>query len=80
MLRATWVAQELLTTFDEELAEVTLRQTTGGIFNIYVNDELIFSRKEQGRHPEITELKQLVRDNIAPAKSLGHSDKKIKNS
>lgn len=76
MLRATWMAQELLTTFSEELNEVTLRQGTGGIFNVYVNGYLIFSRKDAGRHPEITELKQLVRDKIAPQKSLGHSDKK----
>ncbi|UXP32498.1 Rdx family protein [Reichenbachiella agarivorans] len=75
MMRASWMAQELLITFDEELDEVTLRQGTGGIYNVYVNDKLIFSRKEQGRFPEITELKQLVRDHIAPDKSLGHSDK-----
>jgi selenoprotein W-related protein len=29
---------------------------------------------EQGRFPEIRELKQLVRDRIAPGRSLGHSD------
>lgn len=75
-MRAAWMAQELLTTFNEELDEVTLRQGTGGIFNVYVNDQLIFSRKEMDRFPEITELKQLVRDKIAPDKSLGHSDKK----
>lgn len=76
MLRASWMAQELLTTFSEELAEVTLRQGTGGVFNIYVNDKLVFSRKEAGRFPEAAELKQLVRDEVAPEKSLGHSDKK----
>ena len=76
MMRATWMAQELLTTFSEELEEVTLKQGTGGIYNIYTNGELIFSRKQENRFPEITELKQLVRDKIAPQKSLGHSDKK----
>lgn len=75
MMRAAWMGQELLTTFSEELNELTLRQGTGGIFNIYVNDQLIFSRKDEGRFPEITELKQLVRDKIAPDKKLGHSDK-----
>lgn len=70
------MTQELLTTFSEELSEVTLRQGTGGIFNVYANGDLIFSRKKEGRFPEITELKQLVRDKIAPQKSLGHSDKK----
>tara|TARA_B100001245_G_scaffold234247_1_gene219419 strand:- start:19 stop:249 length:231 start_codon:yes stop_codon:yes gene_type:complete len=76
MMRATWMAQELLITFSDELEEVTLKQNTGGIYNIYADGELIFSRKEEGRFPEITELKQLVRDKIAPQKSLGHSDKK----
>ncbi|VXD18138.1 Selenoprotein W-related protein [Marinoscillum sp. 108] len=76
MMRAHWMSQELLTTFSEELDEVTLRQGTGGIFDIYANETMIFSRKEMGRFPEITELKQLVRDHIAPDKSLGHSDKK----
>ena len=76
MMRTTWMAQELLTTFSEELEEVTLKQGTGGIYNIYTNGELIFSRKQENRFPEITELKQLVRDKIAPQKSLGHSDKK----
>ncbi|HAK28203.1 MAG TPA: hypothetical protein DCO90_03000, partial [Sphingobacterium sp.] len=35
----------------------------------------IFDRKRAGRFPEIKELKQLIRDLIAPDKSLGHSDK-----
>ncbi len=76
MMRAIWMSQELLSTFTEELSEVTLKQGTGGIFNVYANDDLIFSRKKEGRFPEITELKQLVRDKIAPQKSLGHADKK----
>lgn len=75
-MRSSWMAQELLTTFSEELEQVTLKQGIGGIFNVYANDRLVFSRKEAGRFPEITELKQLVRDQIAPQKTLGHSDKK----
>lgn len=76
MLRATWMAQELLTTFDGEIAQLTLRPGTGGIFEIRANGKLVWSRKEAGRFPEITELKQVVRDVIAPDKSLGHADKK----
>ncbi|WP_246036931.1 SelT/SelW/SelH family protein [Thalassotalea litorea] len=75
LLRSTWMAQEILTTFDGEVSELTLKPGTGGIFEVIANDVLIWSRKEQGRFPEITELKQIVRDVIAPDKSLGHSDK-----
>jgi len=76
LLRASWMAQELLTTFDTELDELTLKPGTGGIFEVYANSERIWSRKETGRFPDITELKQLVRDTIAPERDLGHSDKK----
>ncbi len=68
------MAQELITTFADELGETALVPGSGGVFQIRVDDELIWSRKEKGRFPEITELKQLVRDRIAPEKHLGHSD------
>ena len=76
LLRASWMAQELLSTFDSELDELTLKPGTGGVFEVYANGERIWSRKEAERFPEITELKQLVRDQIAPERDLGHSDKK----
>jgi selenoprotein W-related protein len=74
-LRAGWVAQELLTTFAEELGSVTLTpDTTGGVFEVRLDGALIWSRKQAGRFPEMKELKQLVRDGIAPDRSLGHVD------
>lgn len=72
--RATWMSQELLTTFENEINELVLVPGKGGIFDITVNGDLIFSRKEMGRFPESKELKQLIRDKIAPGKDLGHSD------
>jgi selenoprotein W-related protein len=76
LLRAAWLAQELLTTFEQELGEVALLPGSGGVFEIRVEGELIWSRKEQGRFPEAKEVKQLVRDRIAPEKDLGHSDRR----
>jgi selenoprotein W-related protein len=70
------MAQELLTTFDQEIAELTLKPGTGGIFEVRANGSLIWSRQAEGRFPEITELKQLVRDQIAPGRHLGHADRK----
>ena len=75
LLRAAWVAQELLTTFESDLAGVTLKPGTGGIFEVRLNDSTIFSRKAAGRFPETKELKQSIRDVIDPERSLGHSDK-----
>ena len=68
------MAQELLTTFDLEIGEVALVPGTGGIFEVRVGDELVWSRKDRGRFPDIKELKQLVRDRVAPGRDLGHTD------
>ena len=75
VLRATWLTQELLITFDTDLGEVALVPGTGGIFEVRVDGELIWSKKANGRFPESKELKQLVRDRVAPGKDLGHSDR-----
>jgi len=75
LLRAAWMAQELLTTFEEELGEVALIPGTGGVFNVRVKEKSGWSREQQGRFPEVKELKQLVRDVIAPGKDLGHSER-----
>ena len=70
------MAQELLTTFQDEIGEVALIPGTGGVFEVRAGDELIWSRAEQGRFPDIKELKQLVRDRVAPEKDLGHSERR----
>lgn len=75
LLRAAWLAQELLTTFDSDITSLSLVPGTGGIFEVRLNEEVIFSRKEQSRFPESKELKQLVRDRIDPDRDLGHSDR-----
>ena len=75
LLRAAWLAQELLTTFGTALGEVALMPGLNGVFEVRLEGESIFSRRQQGRFPESKELKQLVRDRIAPGKSLGHSDR-----
>lgn len=75
LLRAAWLAQELLSTFAAELGEVALIPGTGGVFEIRTGGEVLWSRREQGRFPDAKEIKQRVRDRIAPDKNLGHSDR-----
>lgn len=75
LLRAAWLAQELLTTFEEEIGEVALQPGTGGVFEVRCGAETVWSRKAEGRFPEAKELKQRVRDLIVPQKNLGHSER-----
>ena len=74
ILRAGWMAQELLLTFGDRLGEVALVPGQGGVFAVRLDGELLFSRKTAGRFPETREIKQMVRDRIAPEMDLGHSD------
>ncbi|GAA4090199.1 SelT/SelW/SelH family protein [Mucilaginibacter panaciglaebae] len=79
LLRAAYMAQELLTTFEDDLYGITLRPSEiAGRYTISLNDEKLFDRKEQGRFPDIKELKQAVRDKVNPDKNLGHSDAIVK--
>ena len=75
LLRAGWLAQELLSTFERELGAVTLiPNSDGGVFEVRVDGQLVWSRAEQGRFPEPKEIKQKVRDLVAPGRDLGHID------
>jgi len=76
LLRAGWMAQELLSTFGQDLGEVVLVPGTGGIFQVTCNGELIWDRKREGGFPDAATLKQLVRDIVDPERELGHSDRK----
>jgi selenoprotein W-related protein len=74
LLRAAWMAQELLTTFQAEVGEVALVPGTGGVFEVRLDEVVVWSRSGEGRFPEMKEIKQRIRDRIAPERNLGHSD------
>jgi selenoprotein W-related protein len=75
LLRAAWAAQELLQTFEADLGEVALvPNDAGGVFEVRLDGDTLFSRAAAGRFPEAAELKRLVRDRIAPERDLGHID------
>lgn len=75
MLRAGWMAQELLSTFSEELGAVTLVPGTGGIFVVECDGATLWERKRDGGFPDVKTLKGRVRDAISPARDLGHLDR-----
>lgn len=75
LLRASWMASELLQTFPTELTEVALRPGTGGVFTIEAAGTVVWDRRVDGGFPEITELKRRVRDIAAPGRALGHVDR-----
>ncbi|GLO75968.1 hypothetical protein MACH18_30480 [Phaeobacter italicus] len=76
LLRAGWMAQELLQTFQDQLGGVTLIPgDMGGVFEIRLDGDLIWERKHDGGFPDVKELKTRVRDRIDPDRDLGHLDR-----
>jgi len=72
LLRAAWLAQELLTTFESELAEVALRPGSGGVFEVRMDGEVIASNANGGAMPDAADVKRLLRDRLAPGRRIGH--------
>jgi len=66
LLRAAWMAQELLSPFGPELADGRRIEYEG---------ELVWDRKSEGGFPDVKTLKQLVRDRLDPGRDLGHVDR-----
>lgn len=76
LLRAGWMAQELLQTFGDDLAGVTIAPAeVPGTYRIVVDGETIWDRKRDGGFPEAKEVKKRLRDVIAPERDLGHLDR-----
>jgi selenoprotein W-related protein len=75
LLRAAWMAQELLSTFGTDLGGVTLAPATGGTFRVELDGEVVWERVRDGGFPDAKVLKQRVRDRVDPGRDLGHVDR-----
>ena len=76
LLRAAWMAQELLSTFSTSLGEVALVPASGGAFVITVDEATVWERKADGGFPDVKTLKRRVRDQLDPSRNLGHLDRR----
>ncbi|RVV98086.1 SelT/SelW/SelH family protein [Mesobaculum littorinae] len=75
LLRSGWMAQELLSSFGQDLERVTLIPATGGVFVITCDGAVIWERKADGGFPDAKTLKQRLRDHAWPERDLGHADR-----
>ena len=71
--RASWVAQELLHTFEDYVSGVVLIPGGGGQFDVHYGDELLFSNHIEGRFPETRELRELLAARIEDAPRGRHA-------
>ena len=55
------LADELLREFEHEIQSLEILPSDGGRFEVRVNEALIFSKKQVGRHAEPGEVAGLIR-------------------
>jgi selenoprotein W-related protein len=76
LLRAAWMAQEILTTFTDDLHGVQLVPSeVAGRYQITLGDALLWDRKREGHFPEPKEIKKRIRDIVDPGRDMGHNDR-----
>lgn len=56
------LANDLLKNFEPEIESVVLLPSDGGRYEITVNDQLVYSKLQTGRHAEAGEVVGLVRE------------------
>ncbi len=54
------MTEELLKEFESQVASWTLIPSSGGVFEVRVNGELVFSKKQLGRHAEVEEIRRAL--------------------
>ena len=54
------MTDELLTEFESHVASWKLIPSKGGVFEVTVNGDLVYSKKKTGRHAEIDEVRKLL--------------------
>lgn len=52
---------QLLGEFQESLEELTLIPSSGGVFEVEVDGDLVYSKKATGRHAEYNEVAEAIR-------------------
>ena len=59
------MTEEILTEIANDVAEWTLIPSGGGVFEVKVNDQLVFSKRELKRHAKPGEIYPLVSEALA---------------
>lgn len=54
------MVQAVLSKFEPHVDDITVIPSSGGVFEVIVDDTLVFSKKELGRHATIDEVLESI--------------------
>jgi selenoprotein W-related protein len=70
--RAAWLAQEILASLEEDVGEIALVPSSGGILEVRVDGQVVATNRDGGDLPDAREVKRAIRDLVAPDRKIGH--------
>jgi selenoprotein W-related protein len=59
--KAVGLTEEILKEFNNDVTKLELEPSSGGVFEVSLNGEGIFSKKEQGRFPNEGEVVEAIK-------------------
>ncbi len=62
--RAVALTRSVLNEHKNDISQLTLIPSSGGVFEIILNEELVFSKKELERFPEKHEAEEIIKNKI----------------
>lgn len=62
--RAVALTRSILSEQKDNISEVTLLPSSGGVFEVTFNGELIFSKKSLDRYPEKNEIEEIIKSKL----------------
>ena len=62
--RAVALAESLLGLYKGDLEDIRLVPSSGGIFEVKLNDEMVFSKKELNRYPNENEIEETIKEKL----------------
>jgi len=60
------MVQAILGRYEHHIGDITLIPSSGGVFEVIAGDDLVFSKKELGRHATIEEVMDSLEGIIGP--------------
>ena len=60
------MVQAILGRYEHYIGDITLIPSSGGVFEVIAGDDLVFSKKELGRHATIEEVMDSLEGTIGP--------------
>ena len=62
--RAVGTIEDILEVYGNKVTNIQLIPSGGGVFEFHLNEKLLFSKKELGRHSEDGEILKLIEEEL----------------